>query len=77
MTPLANEATRLDCARSSQGSRSAKDFFAEASKALGISPFTGRTHVKNMFVKLNCMRQFELIRIVIEHPAWLLLNGMP
>lgn len=43
-----------------------------ASKALGISPFTARTQVKNMFVKMNCARQSDLIRAVIDHPAWLL-----
>lgn len=47
---------------------------AHASKALGISPFTARTHVKNMFVKMNCTRQSDLIRTVIEHPAWLLTS---
>lgn len=47
---------------------------AHASKALGISPFTVRTHVKSIFLKMNCTRQSDLIRTVTGHPAWLLVS---
>jgi DNA-binding CsgD family transcriptional regulator len=31
---------------------------------------TARTHVKNMFAKLGCRRQIDLIRMVTNHPIW-------
>jgi DNA-binding CsgD family transcriptional regulator len=45
---------------------------AEASAALGISIMTGRTHLRSMFAKLNCTRQSDLVRVVLQHPVWML-----
>jgi DNA-binding CsgD family transcriptional regulator len=45
---------------------------SEAGAALGVSLLTARTHVRNMFLKMGCTRQAELIRTVITHPTWML-----
>ena len=50
------------------GGRSVK----EAGEALGISPATARTHVRNMFEKTGCSRQSDLLRAVMQHPISLL-----
>ncbi|HET6157806.1 MAG TPA: helix-turn-helix transcriptional regulator [Dongiaceae bacterium] len=44
----------------------------QAGEALGISAATARTHVRNMFAKLGCSRQSDLVRAVMQHPISLL-----
>jgi DNA-binding CsgD family transcriptional regulator/PAS domain-containing protein len=42
---------------------------------LGITEMTVRTHVKNMFAKMDCTRQTDLVRQVAQHGIWILDYG--
>jgi DNA-binding CsgD family transcriptional regulator len=49
---------------------------ADNGSALGISLQTMRTHVKNMFAKLDCSRQSDLVRNAMQHPIWMLDHSL-
>jgi DNA-binding CsgD family transcriptional regulator len=44
----------------------------EAGDMLGISANTARTHLKHIFAKMDCARQSDLLRQVMNHPVWML-----
>jgi DNA-binding CsgD family transcriptional regulator len=48
---------------------------SEAGSMLGISEFTVRTHPKHIFFKMECSREADLVRKVLEHPTWILSDG--
>jgi DNA-binding CsgD family transcriptional regulator len=42
----------------------------EAANRLHISPHTARTQLRQLFAKLDCSRQAELLQTVTRHPLW-------
>jgi DNA-binding CsgD family transcriptional regulator len=44
----------------------------EASDLLGISANTARTHLKHIFARMDCARQSDVLRQVMNHPVWML-----
>ena len=52
------------------------DSLDEACASLSVSINTGKTHLKQVFVKCGVKRQSELIQLVYRSPLWL-LSGLP